>query len=88
MLELWATRQSPFLSSLTHTCISFIPAPPHCRRVFVCKRCCPNAPKHQYSWGSGQSAPLAMGTSATMQGSNGALKLLGRMLSHLNQKTV
>lgn len=45
-------------------------------------------PKHQYSWNSGQSAPLAIGASAMIQGSNGALELLGRILSHLNQKTV
>lgn len=31
---------------------------------------------------------MAVGASAMIQGSNGALELLGRMLSHLNQKTV
>lgn len=44
-------------------------------------------PKHQYSWSSGQMVPLAMGASAMIQVSNGALELLGRILLHLNQKT-
>lgn len=43
-------------------------------------------PKHQYSWSSGQMAPLAMRASAMIQGSTGALELLGRILLRLNQK--
>lgn len=45
-------------------------------------------PTYQYSWQSRQLAPLAMGATAMIQISNGALELLGRMLLHLNHKTV
>lgn len=88
MLELWATRQSLFLSALTHTCLSLIPAPPQCRRGLSIRGAAQMLPKHQYSWQSGQLAPLAMGAAAMIQVSNGALELLGRMLLHLNHKTV
>lgn len=44
MPELWATGQSPFLSSLTYTCLFLIPAP-HTAGGFDCKRCCPKAPQ-------------------------------------------
>lgn len=33
-------------------------------------------------------APLAMGASVMIQGSKGALELLGRILLHLNQKII
>lgn len=48
----------------------------------------PKLPKHQYSWGSGQVAPLARGATAMIQGSYGALELLGKdAVIFLNQKT-
>lgn len=86
MLELWATGLSLFLSSLIHTCLSLIPAPPHCRRVClleVLPKCSPSISTP----GNQDMAPLAMGAAAMIQVSNGALELLGRML-HLKQKTV
>lgn len=52
------------------------------------KRCCPKAPQASVPWSSGQLAPLAMGATAMMQGSHGALELLGKDVLYLNHKTV
>lgn len=82
-----ATRQSLFLSSLTHTCFSLIPIAPHCRGKKCCKKCCPNAPQASLFLRLRTVGSPTIGASAMIEGSNGVLKLLGRVLSHLNQKT-
>lgn len=63
MLELWATRQSPFLSPLIHTCLFLLPLLPHTIGGFVCK-VLPKCSPHTSSPGSQHMAPLAMGAAA------------------------
>lgn len=82
MPELWATGQSPFLSSLTYTCLFLI----HTAGGFDCKRCCPKAPQASVLLELRTSGSLAMGASAMIQGSPGALEMLGRIVLRLNQK--
>lgn len=84
---MWATRQSLFLSPLTHTCFSLIPTAPHCRGKKCCKKCFPNAPQASLLLRLRTVGSPTIGASAMIEGSNGAPKLLGRVSSHLNQKT-
>lgn len=60
MPELRATRQSPILSPLTHTCLSH-PCSPILQESLSIRGAAQMLPKHQNSQGSGQPAPLAMG---------------------------
>ena len=82
MPELWATGQSTF-SLLAPTPASFLST---LQEGLTVRGAAQRLPKHQYSWSSGQVAPLAMGASAMIQGSPGALEMLGRIVLRLNQK--
>lgn len=86
MPELWATTVPFSLFSHLYLPLSY-PCSPIPQEGLTLRGAAQMLPKHQYSWSSGQMVPLAMGASAMIQVSNGALELLGRILLHLNQKT-
>lgn len=71
MPKLWATRQLPCLSCPAHI-LPLTSAPLRCRSVSF-RGAVLRLLNHQYHWGSGQLAPLAMGATVMTQGSCGAL---------------
>lgn len=67
MPKLWATRQLPFLSCLP-TSAFLLPLLPYIVGVYLLRGAALKLLKHQYYWGSGQLAPLAMGATVMTQG--------------------
>lgn len=72
MPKLWATRQLPFLSCPAHICLPLTSAP-HIVGVYLLRGAALKLLKHQFYWGSGQLAPLAMGATVMTRGSCAAL---------------